>query len=109
MWGCKHWRQIKFRLGFEGDRNPPVYSAVWSRGPCGYWAVENGLFRVHDVSYNEDRLHGRKLGSCLSSLRNIAISSIHRQGYSYIPDGWRDIASQRDHGLHLLQRKRLIL
>lgn len=75
----------------------------------GYWAVENGLFRVRDVSYDEDRLHGRKIGPCLSSLRNLAISSIRRQGYPYIPDGWRDIASQRDHGLHLLRRKRLIL
>lgn len=75
----------------------------------GYWAVENGLFRVRDVSYDEDRLHGRHIGPSLSSLRNIAISTIRRQGYPYIPDGWRDIASQRDHGLHLLHRKRLIL
>jgi hypothetical protein len=75
----------------------------------GYWAVENGLFRVRDVSYDEDRLHGRLIGPGLSSLRNIAISTIRRQAYRYIPDGWRDIASQRDAGLHLLQRKRLIL
>lgn len=75
----------------------------------GYWAVENGLFRVRDVSYDEDRLHGRLIGPGLSSLRNIAISTIRRQAYRYIPDGWRDIASQRDAGLHLLRRKRLIL
>lgn len=30
MWGCKHWRQIKFPLGFVGNRKPPVYSAVWT-------------------------------------------------------------------------------
>jgi hypothetical protein len=75
----------------------------------GYWAVENALFRVRDVSYDEDRLHGRRIGPCLSSLRNVAISIIRRQAYRYVPDGWRDIASQRDTGLHLLQRKRLIL
>ena len=73
----------------------------------GYWAIENSLFRVRDVSYDEDRLHGRKSGLCLSTLRNIAISLIRRQGYPYIPDGWRDIASQSDRGLHLLQRRRI--
>ena len=75
----------------------------------GYWAVENGLFHVRDVSYDEDRLHGRCIEPCLSSLRNIAISIIRRQAYRYIPDGWRDMASQKDHGLHLLHRRRLIL
>ena len=75
----------------------------------GYWAVENGLFHVRDVSYDEDRLHGRHIGPGLSSVRNTAISIIRRQDYRYIPDGWRDISSQNDHGLHLLQRRRLIL
>lgn len=75
----------------------------------GYWAVENGLFRVRDVSYDEDRLQGRYIGPCLSSVRNVAISIIRRQAYRYIPDGWRDIASQRDRSMHLLRRKRLIL
>jgi hypothetical protein len=75
----------------------------------GYWAVENGLFRVRDVSYDEDRLHGRYVGPCLSSVRKVAISIIRRQAYRYIPDGWRDIASQEDRGVHLLRRKRLIL
>lgn len=75
----------------------------------GYWAIENGLFRVRDVSCDEDRLHGRAIGLFLSVARNLAISIIRRQGYRYIPDGWRDIASQADRGLHLLQRRRLIL
>lgn len=74
-----------------------------------YWAVENGLFRVRDVSFDEDRLHGRCIGPCLSSVRNVAISTIRRQAYRYIPEGWRDIASQEDRGVHLLRRQRLIL
>lgn len=69
-----------------------------------HWAVENGVFRVRDVSYDEDRLHGRKIGHSLSILRNVAITLIRREGYPYIPDGWRDIAVQSDHGLHLLTK-----
>ena len=75
----------------------------------GYWTVENGVFRVRDVTYDEDRLHGRKIGLCLSFVRNVAINIIRREGYPYIPDGWRDIASKPGHGLYLLRRKRLIL
>lgn len=70
----------------------------------GHWAVENGVFRVRDVSYDEDRLHGRKIGHSLSILRNMAITLIRREGYPYIPDGWRDIAVHHDHGLHLLTK-----
>ena len=74
-----------------------------------YWAVENGVFRVRDVTYDEDRLHGRKIGFCLAFIRNVAINIIRCEGYPYIPDGCRDIASKPDHGLYLLCRKRLIL
>jgi hypothetical protein len=74
-----------------------------------YWTIENGVFRVRDVSYNEDRLHGRKIARSLSTLRNVAINLIRQEGYPYIPDGWRDIACKPDHGLYLLQRPRLKL
>lgn len=70
----------------------------------GHWAVENAIFRVRDVTYDEDRLHGRKIGHGLTILRNLAITLIRREGYPYIPDGWRDIATQSDHGFHLLTK-----
>ena len=47
-------------------------------------------------------LHGRKIGHSLSIIRNLAI--ICREGYPYIPDGWRDIARQQNQGLHLLNK-----
>jgi hypothetical protein len=75
----------------------------------GHWAVENGIFRVRDVSYDEDRLHGRKIGRSLSSFRNVAINIIRHERYPFIPDGWRDIASRLGHGIYLLQHMRLIL
>ncbi len=67
-----------------------------------HWTIENGVFWVRDVSYAEDRLHGRKIGPCLSIFRNVAINLIRRQGYPFIPDGWREIANLPDRGLHLL-------
>ena len=70
----------------------------------GHWTVENGVFRVRDVTYNEDRLHGRAIGFCLSAIRNMAINIIRREGYPYIPDGCRDIAAKPDHGLRLIHQ-----
>jgi hypothetical protein len=74
-----------------------------------HWAIENGIFRVRDVSYDEDRLHGRKIARGLSSLRDVAINTIRHEGYPFVPDGWRDIASRTGFGLYLLRRMRLIL
>lgn len=67
-----------------------------------HWTIENGLFRVRDVSYNEDRSPARIIAPVLSQLRNAAINLIRREGYRYIPDGWRDLASRTDRGLSLL-------
>ena len=68
----------------------------------GHWAIENSVFRVRDVSYDEDRLHGRSIAFSLSALRNVAINIVRAEKYPYIPDGWRDIACKPDHGLSLL-------
>lgn len=75
----------------------------------GYWAIENSVFRVRDVSYDEDRLHGRITGLGLSISRNTAISHVRRLGYRYVPDGWRDIASRPDRGVSLVRCDKLIL
>ena len=75
----------------------------------GHWGVENGIFRVRDVSYDEDRLHARQVGRTLATVRNAAITLIRRQGYPYVPDGWRDLASRPGLGLLLLWLTRLIL
>ncbi|MEE8121775.1 MAG: hypothetical protein V3T55_09615 [Anaerolineales bacterium] len=65
----------------------------------GHWTVENGIFRVRDVSYDEDRLHGRKIGLSLSALRNVAINLIRRNNYPYVPDARRAFAARSDRGL----------
>ena len=68
----------------------------------GHWGIENGIFRVRDVTYDEDRLHGRAIGEGLSGIRNAAINLIRSMGYRYIPDGQRTIAAMPRSGLHLL-------
>lgn len=75
----------------------------------GHWTVENSIFRVRDVSYDEDRLHGRQIARALASVRNIAINIIRRQGYPHVPDGWRDMASRPGFGIYLLRYTGLIL
>lgn len=80
-----------------------------ARALRNHWAVENGIFRVRDASYDEDRLHERKIARSLSSFRNVAINIIPHAGYPFVPDGWRGIASQPGLGLSLLQHIRLIL
>ncbi len=45
-----------------------------------HWMIENGVFQVRDVTHEEDRLHGRKIGLALSSLRHAAITLLRRLG-----------------------------
>ena len=70
----------------------------------GHWSSENGVHRVRDVSYDEDRLHGCATGHVLALVRNAAMMLIRRQGHCYIPDGWRTMQAQPDRGLHLLHQ-----
>ncbi len=60
-----------------------------------HWGIENRVFWVRDVSYGEDRLHGRKIGLGLACLRSGAINIIRRLGYRYLPDGWRSLSDSR--------------
>ena len=68
----------------------------------GHWTIENKVFYVRDVTMDEDRLHARKTGYALSSLRNVALSLLRRLGYPYIPDTRRYLAARTDVGLPLL-------
>lgn len=68
-----------------------------------HWAIENGVFRVRDVTYDEDRLHGRKIGLGLSSLRNAALTLLRRYRYPYIPDAQRAVAARPDLAFALLE------
>ncbi len=55
----------------------------------GHWVIENRVHRVRDVSFDEDRQHGRYRAAVLAAVRNIAISIYRWRGFRYAPDGWR--------------------
>jgi hypothetical protein len=67
-----------------------------------HWVIENGIFHVRDVTYAEDRLHGRQIGFTLSALRNSAINLIRRAGFQYVIDARRHLPSRSDIGLSWL-------
>jgi Ni/Co efflux regulator RcnB len=77
------------------DRAGPQDMALMLRG---HWAIENALHWVRDVSWGEDRLHGRAIGINLAAVRNTAINLIRTLGFAYIPDGWRHLSARGDYG-----------
>lgn len=71
-----------------------------------HWVIENNVFRVRDVTGDEDRLHGRKIGPALSVLRSLEINFARQLGYRYLPDTQRALAARPDRGLSLLVEQR---
>ena len=54
-----------------------------------HWVIENKVHRVRDVSYHKDQGHGRKIGQPLVWARHLAMNLFRKQGFRYMPDGWR--------------------
>ena len=110
MGWSRRWRQQNAAQEPQLEQSTWVSSLPPSRGsPAriaqvlrGHWSIENAVHRVRDVSYDEDRLHGRASGLGLTLIRNIAITLLRQQGHRYIPDGWRQLQAQPNRGLHLL-------
>jgi predicted transposase YbfD/YdcC len=44
----------------------------------GHWEIENCVFWVLDMTYQEDRSHARKIGGLLHTIRCMAINVIRR-------------------------------
>ena len=78
----------------DGDHLFPLYAAkrrpASRLGLCSVvsmtkvmrsrWTVEKGVMRLWVVGYPEHPLPGRKVGSCLSTIRNVALNVIRREG-----------------------------
>ena len=65
-----------------------------------HWSIENRVHWPRDVSFQEDRLHGRQIGVALAWLRNLAINLMrrHRPGM-FLPDVWSELTAQLPIGL----------
>jgi hypothetical protein len=107
--GATEWQEQKTHTWLSSLSAERATAKDIAQALRGHWTVENGIFRVRDVSYDEDRLHGRKIARGLSSFRDVAINIIRQQGYPFVPDGWRDLASHPGLGLDLLRHIRLLL
>jgi hypothetical protein len=106
------WESIETTLWIAGGKNLPHLSPVRIQSLLReHWCIENCVFRVRDVTCDEDRLHGRTIAFSLSALRNEAINLIRRAGFRFIPDARRFLPSTPDFGLswlfqaHSLERR----
>ncbi len=85
-----------------------IYGSRWTKLPLAaqcsawlrrHWEIENRVFWVLDVTYNEDRNHARQIALPLNILRCTALNIIRQCGFRYIPDGQRAAAAAPDRGL----------
>lgn len=106
----QRWRRASAAGRESAEWETWISSATWeqarpatiAQGLRGHWAIENGVHWVRDVTWGEDRLHGRAIGLVLATLRNTAMNLIRRLEYRFIPDGWRWISARQDYGLPIL-------
>jgi hypothetical protein len=109
-WICRRWRRLgeptwrgeERRLwvtNLPRQRADPARLAQLLRG---HWTIENPVHWVRDVSWNEDRQHGRAVGVSLATLRNTVLNLLRGRGFPWMPDGRRWLAAQDHFGLPFL-------
>ncbi|HZS02249.1 MAG TPA: transposase [Chloroflexota bacterium] len=111
-WVRRRWRRLHEATGRGDDTRVWITNLPRSRaGPAalaarlrGHWTIENPVHWVRDVSWNEDRGHGRAVGVGLATLRNTALNVLRGRGFALMPDGRRWLAAQPDVGLTVLTR-----
>jgi hypothetical protein len=96
------WESAATDVWIAGGNLPELTAAQVQFHLRRHWTIENAVFYGRDVSYDEDRLHGRAIGFSLSALRHAAINLIRRAGFRYIPDAKRFLPARSDLGLALL-------
>lgn len=101
-WRQRDWTSVKTTLWIAGGNLCDLTPARIQAHLRGHWTIENAIFYVRDVSYDEDLLHGRIIGFSLSALRNGAINIIRQAGFRYIPDARRFLPARHDLGLTFL-------
>jgi Transposase DDE domain len=99
---ASHWRGDETRLfltNLPHSRADPARLAHLLRG---HWTIENSVHWVRDVSWHEDRGHGRRVGVSLATLRSTVLNVLRRRSFRFLPDGRRWLAAQPHLGLPFL-------
>jgi hypothetical protein len=89
----ERWRveEVTVVMSRPAARTPPSQFLALLRQ---HWTIENRVHWPRDMSFHEDRLHGRQIGVALAWLRNVAINLIRRYRPSgFIPDTWSELAA----------------
>jgi len=96
------WRGDETRLWLTNLPRSRAGPAELAHLLRGHWTIENPVHWVRDVSWQEDRGHGRAVGVGLATLRNAVLNVLRRCGFAFMPDGRRWVAAQPDFGLPFL-------
>jgi hypothetical protein len=65
-----------------------------------HWTIENRVHYPRDVSWREDRYHGRAIGPMLAVLRNLALTLMrHHQPGMFVPDVWVYLSAHAEEAL----------
>jgi predicted transposase YbfD/YdcC len=111
-WVRRRWRRLT-DPAWRGDETrtwitslPPAIAGPeeLARSLRGHWGIENGVHWVRDVTWQEDRGHGRAIGPRLATVRNTVINLLRGLGWPYVPDGRRYLTARRDYALPFLTR-----
>jgi predicted transposase YbfD/YdcC len=73
----------------------------------GHWSIENSLHYVRDVTFGEDcsKIRTGNAPQVMAALRNLAITLIHRAGFTQIAATRRHFSSHPRQALNLLLQK----
>jgi hypothetical protein len=61
-----------------------------------HWTIENRVHYPRDVSWQENRYHGRAIAPMLAWLRNLALTLIRQQRFASVPDAWSSLAAHAE-------------
>jgi len=99
----RRWRKKRPQEQWRGEQVTVVTSRQATTTPAQrflmlmrqHWTIENRVHWPRDMSFHEDRLHGRQIGVALAWLRNLALNLMrrHRPGV-FLPDVWSELTAQ---------------
>ena len=70
-----------------------------------HWTIENRVHYPRDVSWQEDRFHGRAIGPMLAWARNLALTLIRQHAFPYVPDAWSYLSAHTEDAVLWLTEK----